>query len=698
MALGGKDTIRFLIIDSSPDEAESFLNIFRESGYSTRASLINTLDELTAAMSGHQHWDLLLMTEPPPPLNFSQIFDYINQKDIDLPGIILTPPDDEMDLLSLLKMGARAVIPLGNNEYLLTVAQRELEDLKIRRHHRRMSVALYESEKQRRLLLDDQVDPVVYVCHGRIQYANPAFMRLTRRPDEMLLEGQPFKNVISPKDQEDVEAFLLNVEDSGQAFSAIQCLLVDQNGSEIPIRATISATAFDGEFTLSLQIYKNEQEGVQQGVDEVLKKYAPDAETGLFSPKQFELELDVAIESVVLGHGKGTLSLCCIHIETLREVHEQHGREVSQQLMRAVARKLTTLLNEKHPVTSQGGGNFIALLRAGSEVEVSTLGKDLIAAVSGENMVVGQHQLPVKLSLGAVMLCDTNTDPELLIAQSRQAAALAQKKGGSQLCFHKKRKVCAVQAVQKQLAGMVSQALKYKKFRLSYQPVISLSGSSAEYYEVSFSMTDAHGREHAAATFQPKLEKNSLWNKVDRWQLIEASKALMVKRKEGSDTRLLIHIGGYSVTDDTFLPWMKVALKAAGIPTTALAIELSEQNIGRYAEAMPGFFRSVKELGCQTVISEFGCSLNPLAAIAHLDVDLIKLDPSFTQGISEGNNVEELQKMIEALNESGRKVIVPGIETVEEMTPVWQFGAHFIQGSYMQSPSDHMDFDFGSDG
>lgn len=65
-------------------------------------------------------------------------------------------------------MGARAVIPLGNDEYLLNVAQKELKDLNIRRHHRRMSVALHELEKQRRLLLDDQVDAVVYVKSGRI--------------------------------------------------------------------------------------------------------------------------------------------------------------------------------------------------------------------------------------------------------------------------------------------------------------------------------------------------------------------------------------------------------------------------------------------------------------------------------------------------------------------------------------------------
>ena len=697
MASGDKDTIRFLIIDSSTREAESFLNVFRESGYSTRANQINSLEDLTDATSGQQHWDLLLMAEPPEPLSHSQIFDYINQKDVDLPGIVLVnPDDDETDSLSLMKMGARAIIPLGHDEYLLTVALKELGDLKVRRHHRRMSVALHESEKQRQLLLDDQVDAVVYVNHGRIQFANSAFINLLGLPEEDSLDGKLFKDLIITKDQQDVEEFLMGIEESGQALAVIQCPLVAHNGSEVPASAVISPTSFNGEFTLSLQIKLSKEEGEQESVDKTLEESAPDNETGLFDRKLFDQELDIAIQRAVEGKAKSTL--CYLHLETLKATHEQHGKDVSQKLFKAVAKKITSHLDAMHHVSSMGGANFAALLREGEEQDIKVLVESLLAAVTAEDIVIDQHELPVKLSIGAVILSDTVSDAETLTVQSRQATVLAQKKGGNQLCFYQKRKVSSVRSVEKQLAGMVSQAMKNKKFRLSYQPVISLAGSPAEYYEVSFVMTDAEGKDHDASEFRPKLEKVSLWNKLDRWQLIEASKALMAKRKEGSDTRLLMHVGGFSATDDTFVPWMKVALKAAGIPTDAVAIELSEQNLARYSDVIPDFFSSLKEMGCQTVVSEFGCSLNPLEGIAHLDIDLVKIDQSFTEGLISGENTKELQKMIQALSQSGRKVIVPGIETAEEMTPVWQFGADFIQGSYMQPPSENMDFDFGADG
>ena len=97
------------------------------------------------------------------------------------------------------------------------------------------------------------------------------------------------------------------------------------------------------------------------------------------------------------------------------------------------------------------------------------------------------------------------------------------------------------------------------------------------------------------------------------------------------------------------------------------------------------------------MISEFGCSLNPLEAIANLEVDWVKLDRSFTECLRNDGDVKELQKMLKALSNSGKKVLVPGIESADEMAPVWQFGADFIQGSYVNPPADAMDFDFGSD-
>ncbi|MGB0359814.1 MAG: EAL domain-containing protein [Endozoicomonas sp.] len=694
MESGSVEIVRVLIVDSSQEDADTCLNALREFGYSTRADLLNDLKDLGSTVTVLPPWDLLITIHKPGSTGVSQICDYLVQYNIDLPVIVMLSKDDDTTPFALIKQGAKAVIPKDDEDYLATIASRELEALKLRRHHRRMSVALYESEKQRRILLDDQVDPVIYISNGVIQYANAAFFILLGLSKDEKPEGKPFREFISDKDQKDVEEFLLNVEDSGQAFSAVQCSLSHKNGEDLSTRTIVSATSYNERFALSLQIRADIREENMQDLPAQAFKTEKEAAFDHNHLEQFQELIDVAVQNAVSGKDKDTL--CCIHIDTLKEVKTDHGHDVGQSYINQVADRVISFLGNDCPFSTLEGGSFIVLLREGEEEEVRRkINQLLVTVVEGVN--IDGSMFPVTLSIGAVIFSDTSNDSKKLLLQSRQAAVTAHKKGGNQLyIYQKQRAIKPVHSVEKHLASMVNQALRNKKLKLFYQPVISLGGATAEYYEVTLNIIDGQGREHSASVFRPKLEKISLWNKVDQWQLIQASKALKLKRKEGKDTRLLIQLGGYAVSDDQFLPWMKVALKAAEIPTSALAVELSEVNVTRHIDKIADFFKELKNMGCQTVVREFGCTVNPLEAIKGLDVDLVMLDSSFTIDLDARVNLDELRNIITGLNDINKQVIVPGISSAEDMSPVWQFGASFIEGDYLHPPSERMDFDFGS--
>ena len=254
-----RNTIRLLIVDSSVEEAEAILNVFRDAGHSTRAQHITSREILETALSERQKWDLLLIVDLPEDLTVPGISDFISQQEIDIPVMVMSDTLDPEENLKLMKLGVRAVVPQDHNEYFLLTAIHEVEALKIRRHYRRMSVALNESEKQRRSLLDDQVDAVVYVSGGLVRYANPAFLKMVGLQEPEALVGKAFKELVTEQDRGYIDDFLLGVEDSAQAISVIQCPLVVQGGAEIPVKAVISPTSFEGEFTLSLQVQHAEQ-------------------------------------------------------------------------------------------------------------------------------------------------------------------------------------------------------------------------------------------------------------------------------------------------------------------------------------------------------------------------------------------------------------------------------------------------------
>ena len=694
MSDDSKDTVRILIVDPDASRAEAVLNVFRDAGHATRGCHITSQESLEAALTEPRRWSLILFSGMPEGQTLSSMIDFITQQGRDIPAIALVNSAEPAEVFELSRLGVRAVVSSDNEEHLLLIAIKEIEDLKIRWHYRRMSVALNESEKQRRMLLDDQVDAIVYVGDGIIRYANPAFMKMVGRAEKDSLVGVNFCELVAENDRQHVEEFLANTEDSGQAIAVIQCPLICGEKEQL-VRAVIRPTSFEGELTLSLQVRSDVEEAGQIVQPGAVQEYAPDSNTGMYSKQQFQEKLDVAVQMVMAGKRK--MTLLCATLDSLKAIHEKHGRSVSQPMLMIAAKRLTEQLGKEHFAVSWGGGIFMMLLKAEEKEQIQTIADQLIEAMTSEPVEAGGETLPLKVSMGAITLTDTSNDQNTLLVRARHAATQAQKQGGSKLCFYQKRKVNVVSSVEKHLAGMVSQALNNDNMQLLYQPVVSLKGVPEEYYEVFLRMTDVRGREHDAASFRTKLEKSVLWSKVDRWQLIQASKELMAKRREGRDTRLIVHVGAMAVTDESFLPWLGVAVKAAGIPPQAIAIELSEPNLAKLKKEIPDFFKSLKTMGCQTVISDFGCSLNPMAAIAPLDVDLVKVDPSFTRDLTSKNKGDELQKMIEALGTKQCKIIVPQVQSAKEMTPLWQSGVDYIQGPFLQSPATAMTFDFGSD-
>ena len=692
MAQDNKDIIRLLIVDALAEEAEAVLNVFRDAGHSTRAHHIVSMDSLDEALSGRQKWDLLLIAEQdmPEDITINSIIERIEQQGHDVPVVVLSDRLEDEEILALIKQGVRCVIPQQGDELLLITAKREIADLNTRRNYRRMSVALNESEKQRRNLLNDQVDAIVYVGEGTIRYANPAFNVLLGRDESESLKGAAFKELVASSDQNDVDEFLASIEDSGQALAAIQCSLRSEEG-DVPVRAMVTPTSFEGHFTLSLLVRLQEVQQNSMADTEEARVSKPDSDTRLYDKKQFQEHLDVAIQRVISGKEK--FALICVSLDTLKAVHAKGGKRVSQPLLMEVAKRLGLSLIE-HKASSWGGGQFMALVKAADKGAVQAVADQLLEEVSETPVTVGKNKLPVKLSLGSIQLTDANSDAKTLLVRARHACAEAHRQGGDQLCFYQKRKINVVSSVEKHLAGMVSQAMQHDNLKLFYQPVISLKGSEYGHYEVMLRMMDARGRQHDAVNFRSKLDKNSLWGKVDRWQVIQAGKDLMRNDIDKMKTKMFVHLGGNVIGDKEFLPWMGVALKAAGIKPQALVVELSEQNVVRFSKQMPDFFKAVRAMGCGTSVSEFGCSLNPVETIAALDIDFVKVDASFTKELTNESKGEELKAMVKQLSDSGRQIIVPNVESAVEMAPLWHSGVDFIQGDFLQGPVETMSYNF----
>ena len=245
----------------------------------------------------------------------------------------------------------------------------------------------------------------------------------------------------------------------------------------------------------------------------------------------------------------------------------------------------------------------------------------------------------------------------------------------------------------------IQAALDKGKSRILFQPIVSLQGQDKEFYEVIVHILNEDGDDLSLDTVLKTNGDTEEIDKIDRRVILETFKHLAKHHKENSKTQVFIALNIQSACDDTLAGWLKAVFDASKLPHSKVIFQIKEAAIMQHLTAVKTFVDALHDMGAGFCVSHFGCALNPMNLLEHIDADYIKTDGSFTQEIQDNpTNSEALETLMSQLNEQQKITIIPMVENAGVLSKLWRMRAHYIQGHYLQGPSDKMDYDFSSEG
>lgn len=682
-----KKTIRLLILEDSQNEAERLVSLFRNAGQATRVHRLTSSDDLAEALT--QIWDLLISAPQSENLDPSEAISAIRRQAKDIPIIQLTAGNHAEAITDALMLGAQDALPQGEDEWLLLVANRELANLEERRARRSAEVALREAEKRCQLLLDSSVDAIAYVHDGMHIYANRAYLELFGYDDVEDLEGMPMIDLIGSADQSRFKTFLKNYQ-TLEGSAELACGGVRADGEALKMRMSFSPAAYDGEPCIQVVIRAESDSAELQKLREISSQ---DPVTGLLNRNSFVEVMDTAVERAVNAGQSATLAY--IRIDRFAALQADIGLTDSDQLLS----QLATLLRGHFPSDTQlarFADDVFTVLQPGvipqqAEAEL----RALLGKVEGHLLDVGGRTVQVTLSIGVAGLDEKTAKAQDAIERAHRCAD--ELSDGNALKIYNPADELAAAANRGDIAAMLKQALENNSFRLLFQPIISLRGDNFEHYEVLLRLLDPQGAEVPPNEFLSAASEAGLASKIDRWVILNSIKLLAEHRAKGHSTRLFLHLSAASIQDASLLPWLGVVLKASRLPGDSLAFEFGEADAVAYLKPAKALAQGLSGLGCRIALAQFGCVLNPFNTLKHLDAEFIKVDGSYTQDLSRQENQEALKTLLAELHEQRKQSIVPFVESATVLATLWQAGVSYIQGHYLQGPSQSMDYDFSSD-
>ena len=682
-----RKTIRLLILEDSQNEAERIVSLFRNAGHATRVHRITSLDDLNETLKST--WDLCIAAPSSENLEPLIALQTIQRTARDISFIQLNQ-DNSADLRTeMLELGVQDAIPQSEDELLILVAKRELANLEERRQRRAAEVALHEAEKRCQLLLDSSVDAIAYVHDGMHIYANRAYLKLFDYADHDEMEGMPMIDLIAAQDQHNFKDFLKHYK-SDEGNAELTCTGVTASADNFQASISFSPAYYDGEPCVQVVIrVAHDNAELEEKLREISSL---DIVTGLFNRQHFLELLDTAAERAVKAGNPS--SVAYIKIDHYAALQSDLGIAGIDLLLTDLANILRQQLSQGSQIARFADDVFTVLTPdvtpEQNQAELLALMKKTEARLFDINGRTAQTSLTIGL---AGLNEKTPKATEVLKRAHNCADETTQT---NTLKIYNPADEIAAAANRGDIVAMTQQALENNSFKLLFQPIISLRGDTDELYEVLLRLVNPQGEEVPPNDFINAAISAGLAEKIDRWVLLNSIKLLTEHRSKGNQTRFFIHLSSASIQDASLLPWLSVALKASRLPADSIILQIRETDAVAYLSQAKQLTQGLHELHCQVALGQFGCTLNPFNTLKHLDIDFVKIDGSFTKELSIAENQESLKETLAALHAQAKQSIVPFVENASVLSVLWQAGVNYIQGHYLQGPSQAMNYDFSS--
>ncbi len=688
------ETLRLLILHSSADNTEDIIKTLKGAGTPTRPQLIATLEDFKDLIK-NQVWDLVLAAENLSDGNFSDVLAHIRDSDKDIPLIVLINEYDEDIIVEALESNAADAIVYNQHQHIVFAIRRELNNLYHRRAKRSAESFLKETEKRCQSLLENSRDAIAYVHDGMHIYANKAYVELFGYESGEDLEGMPMVDLVGKQDLANFKDYLRSYSKGEKISNDLKFHGVKADGDQIDAMMQLSTASYDGERCTQIIIRRDDSEGKATLLAEQLKAATSiDTLTGL--PNRLRLEENLEETLIIARRDKVQSALLYMAIDNLPHITANAGIVGTDNVVVDLAKHLEKLI--PNTFLARFSDSVFSVILRDTNIEAAKQIAEKVCQSVFERLfdIPNSKTVQTSLSIGIAMIGETAPDtPELLsrAVNASEKVKLATKGVGNGVNVYNPAENAA--ANDSALRELLVEALEQNKFKLLFQPLFDVEDETAQFYEVFVHLPLADGKVMVPDEFLDVAQRYQLGSKIDRWVLINACKRLKEHLVRHPNSRLLLNLTAESLQDASLPELITKLTKAIDPKGNPLVIQFSENDVVTYLKQAKEHTAILRANGIAVSITNFGCTLNPTNTLKHVEAEYIKLDRSFTQDLTQETNLDNTKQMATELNGLNKRVIVSYVENAATVSKLWTMGVRYLQGYYLQPPSENMVYESG---
>lgn len=373
-----------------------------------------------------------------------------------------------------------------------------------------------------------------------------------------------------------------------------------------------------------------------------------------------------------------------IGIDKLAVVNQAFGSDVADDCIVTVSDVLEQSLRASDVVGRLEGDIFGVVLAQCPEGDMAATAEKILDAVRNTPIETPEGPIHVTVSIGAVAVPHGIKSATDVIQKADLALREAKQAGRDTYSLHQDTGPASThRREQLMMAEKIQAAIREERLTMAFQPIVDSQTRVPVLHECLLRMIEPNGQVVAAGKFIHVAEELGLIRPIDRLMLEKAVRCL----EEHPTAKLALNVSGLTTTDRVWLRSVVKLLRDRRDIAERLVVEITETAGLEDVDACARFVSTLRELGCEVALDDFGAGYTSFRHLKKLAVNMVKIDGSFVRDIQEHpDNLVFIRTLIDLAKNFGLDTVAECVENEEEALILAEQGVHYLQGYWLGMP------------
>ena len=430
-----------------------------------------------------------------------------------------------------------------------------------------------------------------------------------------------------------------------------------------------------------------------------------DSLTGIPNRQAFLETLERELQRSKVGNKK--FAVLFMDLDAFKRINDTLGHDVGDQLLQQVSDRLRETIRpndllsrgdlvprtdgarrEATNLARLGGDEFTILIPDLERVEHALAVAHRVKDAMRRSFIIDGNEIFVTASIGISLFPEDGDDSTSLLKFADTAMYHAKNCGKNNAKLYSSSLTMQIMSHVKLEVGL-RRALQNDELYLLYQPQLDVRSSEIVGVEALVRWRHAERGVVPPGEFIPLAEETGLIVPIGEWVLREAcSQARHWQKLARRPVRMAVNLSAKQFKDENLSQIVLSALQDTGLDPRLLELELTESTLMDDARATLATLEQLRAIGVMMSIDDFGTGYSSMNYLKRFDARALKIDRSFISGLPQDSENAAITRAIIAMAHGLKMIVVAeGVETVEQLGLLEEYGCDLVQGFYLGRPA-----------